>query len=74
MTLISPTGGATAFGDRPLQKTYTVGGIFTVGHEPSTTSAFIFMPLEQAQLFFGRRASGDVIEVKVDRARPGRRR
>ena len=31
LTLISPSGGATAFGGTPLQKTYTVGGTFAVG-------------------------------------------
>jgi lipoprotein-releasing system permease protein len=28
--------------------------------------AYVFMPLEQAQLFFGRDTSVDVIEMKVD--------
>ena len=65
LTLISPSGGATAFGGTPLQKTYTVGATFTVGMS-QFDQTFIYMPLEQAQLFFGRDTSVDAIEVKVD--------
>jgi lipoprotein-releasing system permease protein len=64
LTLISPTGGATAFGGTPLQKAYTVGGTFTVGMS-QYDQAYIYMPLQQAQLFFGREGMADVIEVKV---------
>lgn len=64
LTLISPSGGATAFGGTPLQKTYIVGATFSVGMS-QYDQAYIFMPLEQAQLFFGRETSVDAIEVKV---------
>ncbi|MET0271712.1 MAG: lipoprotein-releasing ABC transporter permease subunit [Phenylobacterium sp.] len=64
LTLISPSGGATAFGGTPLQKTYTVGATFTVGMS-QYDQAYIYMPLEQAQLFFGREGTVDVIEVKL---------
>jgi lipoprotein-releasing system permease protein len=64
LTLISPSGGATAFGGTPLQKAYTVGGTFTVGMS-QYDQAYIYMPLQQAQLFFGREGMADVIEVKV---------
>lgn len=64
LTLISPTGGATAFGGTPLQKTYTVGGTFSVGMS-QYDQAYIYMPFAQAQLFFGREGTADVIEVKV---------
>ena len=63
LTLISPSGGATAFGGTPLQKTYTVGATFTVGMS-QFDQTFIYMPLEQAQLFFGR-DTADAIEIKV---------
>jgi lipoprotein-releasing system permease protein len=65
LTLISPTGGATAFGATPQRKTYLVAATFTVGMS-QYDQAFIYMPLEQAQIFFGREDLVDVIEVKVD--------
>ncbi|ODT88138.1 lipoprotein-releasing ABC transporter permease subunit [Phenylobacterium sp. SCN 70-31] len=64
VTLISPAGGATAFGGTPLQKPYTVAATFSVGMS-QFDQAYIYMPLEQAQLFFGREDSADAIEVKV---------
>jgi lipoprotein-releasing system permease protein len=64
LTLISPSGGATAFGGTPLQKTYTVGATFTAGMS-QYDQAYIFMPLAQAQLFFGRENGVDAIEIKV---------
>ena len=64
LTLISPSGGATAFGGTPLQKSYTVSATFTVGMS-QYDQAYIYMPLSQAQLFFGRGTSVDVIEVKL---------
>lgn len=64
LSLVSPTGGATAFGATPLRKTYTVGGTFTVGMS-EYDQAFIYMPLEQAQLFFGRDNSVDYLEMKL---------
>jgi len=64
ITLISPSGGATAFGGTPLQKTYTVGATFVAGMS-QYDQAYIFMPLEQAQLFFGRDGTVDAIEVRL---------
>lgn len=64
LTLISPAGGATAFGGTPLQKAYTVGATFTVGMS-QFDQAYIYMPLAQAQLFFGREDTADAIEIKV---------
>jgi lipoprotein-releasing system permease protein len=63
--LYSPTGADTAFGDLGgLQKTYRVGGLFTSG-TADFDRGFIFMPLEQAQLFYGKEGLWDVIELKV---------
>ena len=59
-----PAGGATAFGGTPLQKAYIVGATFTAGMS-QYDQAYIFMPLEQAQLFFGREDTVDAIEVRV---------
>ena len=64
VSLISPSGGATAFGGTPLQKAYTVGATFSVGMS-QYDQAYIYMPLTQAQLFFGREDTADAIEVRV---------
>jgi len=65
ITLYSPTGADSAFGNLGgLEKTYRVGGVFTSG-TADFDRAFIFMALEQAQLFFGKEGVWDVIELKV---------
>jgi lipoprotein-releasing system permease protein len=64
ISLISPSGGATAFGGTPRQKAYTVGGTFSAGMS-QYDQGYIFMPLAQAQLFFGRETTVDAIEIKV---------
>jgi len=65
ISLISPSGGATAFGGTPLQKPYTVAATFSAGMS-QFDQAYIFMPLQQAQLFFGREGTVDAIEIKLD--------
>ena len=75
ISLISPNGGATILGSTPRRKTYTVGGVFSVGMS-EYDAAFIYMPMDQAQLFFGRESNVDLIEVNLadpdnlDRLRP----
>ena len=64
LTLISPAGDNTAFGANPISKSYTVGGLFTVGMS-QYDSSYIYMPLAQAQIFFGRERAVDVIEIMV---------
>jgi lipoprotein-releasing system permease protein len=64
ITLISPSAGVTAFGGTPVQKAYTVGATFTVGMS-QYDQAYIYMPLAQAQLFFGREDTADAIEVRL---------
>jgi lipoprotein-releasing system permease protein len=64
ITIISPSGAATAFGASPTRKSYTVGGVFTVGMS-EYDQAFIYMPLAQAQLLFGRDNSVDFVEIKI---------
>ena len=65
ITLISPSGPATAFGTSTREKNYIVGAVFSVGMS-QFDEAFVYMPLEQAQLFFGRDTSVDYVEIKVD--------
>ncbi len=65
ITLTAPSAEATVAGTLPVQKTYTVGGLFQVGMSEYDQS-FIYMPLNQAQLFFGRGQGVDFIEIKLD--------
>ena len=65
ISLISPSGAATIMGATPTRKTYRVGGIFSVGMS-EYDQTFIYMPLTQAQLFFGRDDAVDFIEINLD--------
>ncbi len=68
ITLFSPTGADSAFGNLGgLEKTYYIGGLFRSG-AADYDRAFMFMPLEQQQLFFGKEGVWDVIEIKVANA------
>jgi lipoprotein-releasing system permease protein len=51
LTVISPTGNATAFGTVPRMRAYRVVATFNVGMY-EYDSSFVFMPLEAAQLHF----------------------
>lgn len=51
ITLIAPRGNVTPFGTTPRVKSYTVAGVFNIGMS-EYDSSFIFMPLEEAQLYF----------------------
>ena len=64
ITLVSPCAAATAFGCSPTQKAYTVGGLFTIGMSQYDQS-YVYMPLAQAQAFFGRDQGVDTIEIKI---------
>jgi len=63
VTLVSP-GGSTAFGAAPRRKVYTIGGIFKSGVS-QFDQAFVYMPIQQAQLFFDREDEWDSVELKV---------
>ncbi|MEM8985798.1 MAG: lipoprotein-releasing ABC transporter permease subunit [Pseudomonadota bacterium] len=65
ITLLAPQGAATPFGSTPRIKTYTVGAVFQTGMSEYDT-LFMFMPLEQAQLYFARRGVVDEIELMVE--------
>ena len=65
ITLISPNGKVTAFGTVPRMKTYKVLGTFDVGMY-EYDSAFIFMPLEAAQKYFGLGEAVTQIDVTLD--------
>jgi lipoprotein-releasing system permease protein len=65
VTLVSGEGESTVMGSRLPRKTFTVGGIFSIGMS-EYDSTFVYMPLQQAQLFFGRDQGVDEIEIMLD--------
>jgi lipoprotein-releasing system permease protein len=64
VTLIAPKGAITPFGTTPRIKTYRISGTFQIGMS-EYDQTFIFMPLQQAQLFFGYDNAVGGIEVMV---------
>ncbi len=67
LTLISPQGQATAFGNVPRVRAYSVVAIFSVGFNEADTS-FVFMPLDAAQVYF--KAPDGVTQIEVMVADP----
>ncbi len=66
LSVISPRGEVTAFGSVPRIKAYTVAGIFEVGMYEYDNS-YIYMPFDQAQIFFRVPNAATGIEVMVER-------
>lgn len=64
ITLIAPKGNITPFGTTPRVKTYTIAGTFRIGMS-EYDQTFIFMPLDEAQLYFNMGNSVTGIEVMV---------
>ncbi|MBR0651890.1 lipoprotein-releasing ABC transporter permease subunit [Roseomonas terrae] len=64
VTVISPEGRTTVFGTVPRLRAYRVVAIFEVGMQ-EYDAAFVFMPLEAAQVFFQRRGFVSQIEVHL---------
>jgi lipoprotein-releasing system permease protein len=64
ITLVSPRGNVTPFGTTPRVKTYTVVGVFDSGASQYNNAA-VFMPLEEAQLYFNLPGAATAIEVMV---------
>jgi lipoprotein-releasing system permease protein len=64
LTLISPQGAATAFGTMPRVRAYKIVAIFQVG-ENEYDSAYVFQPLEAAQVYFQKPNAATQLEVMV---------
>jgi lipoprotein-releasing system permease protein len=62
ITLVSPRGAVTPMGITPRIKPYKVAAIFEIGMS-QYDSAFVYMPLAEAQAYFNR--SGDVTAIEV---------
>ena len=72
LTLVSPQGAATAFGTIPRVRAYKIAALFTVGMNEYDT-AYVFLPLRAAQIFFQSPGAVSQIEVRVadpDQVRP----
>jgi lipoprotein-releasing system permease protein len=69
VTLVAPRGAVTPMGTTPRIKPYKIAAIFEVGMS-EYDSAFVFMPLVEAQAYFNR--SGDVTAIEVYTDAPDR--
>jgi len=65
ISLVAPRGATTPFGTAPRVKRYDVAAIFEMGMS-EYDSTIVFMPLNEAQLYFNRRGMVSVLEVVVD--------
>jgi lipoprotein-releasing system permease protein len=65
ITLISPKGNVTAFGAVPRLKSYRIVGVFDVGMY-EYDSAFIYMPMAAAQIYFRTGKAVTHIDVVTD--------
>ncbi len=65
ITLVAPEGDVTPFGTTPRVKAYPVTAVFEVGMS-EYDSSFIFMPLQEAQLYFNMEGQAQTIEIFVD--------
>ena len=65
VTLVSPRGAATPFGNAPRSKAYQITSIFELGMS-EYDRMMIFMPLPEAQKYFSKNGEVDVVEVVVD--------
>ena len=64
VTLVSPQGANTALGMTPRSKRYTIGALLSVGVQ-DLDQILVYMPLNQAALFFNKPAQGDYIDVRI---------
>jgi len=65
VTLMSPQGAVTPFGVTPRVKAYPVVAIFEIGMS-EYDSSYIFMPLEESQLYFNKGDGVTALEVMLD--------
>ena len=66
ITLVAPEGDVTPFGVNPRVKAYPISGIFEIGMSEYDAS-IIYMPLEEAQLYFNSEGLVQSIELFVDK-------
>ncbi len=62
LTLVAPRGAVTPMGTTPRIKAYKIAAVFEIGMS-EYDSAFVFMPLTEAQAYFNRAGNVTAIEV-----------
>jgi lipoprotein-releasing system permease protein len=62
LTLVAPRGAVTPMGTTPRIKAYKIAAVFEIGMS-EYDSAFVFMPLSEAQAYFNR--AGDVTAIEI---------
>ncbi|MFG1422520.1 lipoprotein-releasing ABC transporter permease subunit [Roseixanthobacter liquoris] len=65
ITLVAPRGAVTPMGTSPRIKVYKIAAVFEIGMS-EYDSAFLFMPLPEAQAYFNRANDVNAIEVYID--------
>ncbi len=65
LTLVAPRGAVTPMGTTPRIKAYKIAAVFEIGMS-EYDSAFVFMPLTEAQAYFNRTGDVTAIEVYTD--------
>jgi lipoprotein-releasing system permease protein len=65
ITLVSPRGAVTPMGTTPRIKAYKIAAVFEIGMS-EYDSAFVFMPLSEAQAYFNRASDVTAIEIYTD--------
>jgi lipoprotein-releasing system permease protein len=65
VTLVAPRGAVTPMGTTPRIKSYKIAAVFEVGMSEYDT-AFVFMPMPEAQAYFNRAGDVTAIEIYVD--------
>jgi lipoprotein-releasing system permease protein len=65
VTLVAPRGAVTPFGTAPRVKPYKVSAIFEMGMSEYDRT-MIFMPLVEAQRYFNKGDTVDVLEVLIE--------
>ena len=65
ITLTAPRGAQTPFGTTPRIKSYPVIAVYEVGMS-EFDSAFVYMPLSEAQAYFNRDGDVSAVEIFLD--------
>jgi lipoprotein-releasing system permease protein len=65
ITLVAPRGAVTPMGTTPRIKAYKIAAVFEIGMS-EYDSAFVFMPLTEAQAYFNRTGDVTAIEIYTD--------
>ena len=65
ISVLTAKGPQTPFGTAPRIKSYPVAAVFQIGMS-EFDSSFVYMPLSEAQSFFGKDGEATVIEAFVD--------